>query len=230
MHAVKERTFHSGADVTLPYVVKQHSMIQLPQPPSISGLINGALVAVEIECRLRHLAKLVHAATEAYQRKEIHDYFFTVEAILLSMRRVIDDLVMSLYCRCRASEVTRTRRIGVDGYGALFRSGRPTRDFGAEFVRDYIQPNEEIAEVLVELSNSYKHSYLLPESRAWGTDFPTVLAIHATRNDFSKPITYHNHSLGELVMGFNALIAGIVKRPRTKTPSAAADSKQEPHA
>jgi hypothetical protein len=213
MHTVTERTFYSGTDSRLPYVVKQHSAFQLPHPPSIPGLINGALVAVEIENRLRHLAALVGVATVAYQSQQVHGYFFTVEAVLLSMRRVIDDLVMSLYCRSRADEVASTRRIEIDGYGALFRSGKPT-SFGTELIREYIHPNEEIADVLVELSNSYKHSYLLAEARAWGVEFPSVLAIHAPRNDYSKPITYHNHSLGQLVIGFNALVEGIVQRSK----------------
>ncbi|MDN7698428.1 hypothetical protein R0290_03035 [Burkholderia semiarida] len=210
---IRERNFYSGSESQLPYLVKQYSTFQLPHPPSIPGLINGVLVAVEIENRLRHLAMLVDAATDAYQAKEIFKYFFTVEAVLLSMRRVIDDLVMSLYCRSRSEEIARTRRIEVDGYGMLFRSGRPTA-FGAEIIREYIRPNEEIAEILIELSNSYKHSYLLPEARAWGADVPTVLAIHAHRNDYSKSITIHNHSLGQLVIGFNSLIQRIVQNSR----------------
>jgi hypothetical protein len=218
MQTVTGRTFYSGADSRLPYEVKQHGAFQLPHPPSIPGLINGALVAVEIENRLRHLAGLVTVATVAYQSQQAHGYFFAVEAVLLSMRRVIDDLVMSLYCRFRSEEVTRSRRIEIDGYGALFRSGKPT-SFGAELIREYIHPNEEIANVLVELSNSYKHSYLLAEARAWGVDFPTVLAIHAPWNDYSKPITCHNHSLGQLVLGFNALVEGIVQRSKRNQDS-----------
>ena len=211
MHIAKEQSFYSGKDSRLPYVVQQHSAFQLPQPPSIPGLINGALVAVEIENRLRHLATLVGMATVAYQAKHASQYFFTVEAILLSMRRVLDDLVMCLYCRSKRSTVEKTRRIEIDGYGALFKAGKLT-PFGVDLIREYISPNEEIADVLVELSNSYKHSYLLAEARAWGVDFPTVLAIHAPRNDYSKPITYHNHSLGQLVIGFNSLVEGIAQR------------------
>jgi hypothetical protein len=220
MHVITTRTFYSGINSRPPYVVNQHSAFLLPQPPSIPGLINGGLVALEIENRLRYLAKLVGDATVAYESQQAHGYFFAVEAMLLSMRRVIDDLVMSLYCRSQAEEVISTRRIKVDGYGALFRSGSAT-PFGAELIYEYIHPNEEIADVLVELSNSYKHSYLLAEARAWGADFPTVLAIHAPRNDYSKPITYHNHSLGQLVIGFNSLVDGVVQKSRGNQISAA---------
>ena len=214
MQTVTTRTFFSGLESLMPYRIEQHSAFKLPHPPKIPGLINGALVAVEIECRLRHLDKLVSIATDAYQRQAPHDYFFSVEAILLSMRRVIDDLVMSLYCRTFETDVAKTRKIAVDGYGALFKAGKPT-SFGHQFLQYYVHPNEEPLEILVELSNSFKHSYLLPESRAWGVDFPTVLAIHAPRNDFSKNINYHNHSLGQLVIGFNRVIACIIERAGT---------------
>lgn len=227
MSTVTERTFYSGVDSKPPYVVEQHSAFRLPQPPRIPGLINGMLVAVEVEHRLRHIAALVNAATVAYQSQQLHEYFFTVESMLLSMRRVLDDLVMSLYCRLKEEEVVRTRKIEVDHYGALFRSGKPT-PFGAAFVADYIHPNEEFADVLVELSNSYKHSYLLAEARAWGADFPTVLAIHAPRNDYSKPITFHNHSLGQLIIGFNTLVAGIAQRSRRiEVPAAKEDGAHD---
>ena len=127
------------------------------------------------------------------------------------MRRVIDDLVMCLYCRSHEAEVLLTRKIVVDGVGALYKGGKPT-PFVRHFLELYIHPNEEALEVLIELSNAFKHSFLIPESRGWGVDFPTVLAIHAPRNDFSKEFTYHNHSLGQLVIGFNSVISGIVEK------------------
>lgn len=217
MHTVVERNFSSGTASSLPFSIVQHSAFALPHPPTITGLINGGLVAVRISHRLQHLDKLVASAVRAYERKEDQDYFFIVEAVLLSMRRVIDDLVMSIYCRTQKSEVEQSRKLSVDGYGSLWKSGKPT-NFGRTFVSHYLRPNEEIAEIIVELSNSFKHSYLLPESRAWGADFPTVLALHAPRNDYSGEVTLHNHSLGQIVIGFNGLVSGIVERSGASLP------------
>jgi hypothetical protein len=219
MHTVVERNFYSGTDSSRPFSIGQHSVISLPHPPTIVDLINGVLVAVGISHRLQHLDKLVASAVRAYDQKEIQDYFFIVEAMLLSMRRVIDDLVMSIYCMTHEYEIEQSRKLAVDGYGSLWRSGKPT-DFGRTFVSQYLHPNEEIAEIIVELSNSFKHSYLLSESRAWGRDFPTVLALHGPRNDYSGKVTLHNHSLGQIVIGFNVLVSGIVERSNASAKDA----------
>lgn len=211
MAQITECNFYSGKDSNLPYTVDKYLGIQLPSPPTISGLINGFLVSVEIEARLRYLDTLLLQAVNAYAMKDVHRYFFTVEACLLSMRRVVDDLVMSIYCRVNQDQIQRTRKLEVDGCGSLFKNGEPTK-FGAYVLSNHIDPNREFLDILIELSNCYKHSYLLSESRAWGMDFPTVLAIYAPRNDYAKPITYHNHSFGQIVIGFNAVVAGFVSR------------------
>ncbi|NBW49653.1 MAG: hypothetical protein EBR49_06105 [Betaproteobacteria bacterium] len=213
MAEITERNYFSGRDSNLPYVVDKYLAIQLPSPPTIPGLINGLLVCVDIEARLRYLDGLVLQAVNAYAAKDVHSYFFTVEACLLSMRRVVDDLVMSVYCRANEEKVQDTRKIEVDGCGSLFRNGEPT-DFGAHVLSEYIGPNRNFLEILIELSNCFKHSYLLSESRAWGADFPTVLAIYAKRNDYSKSITFHNHSFGQIVMGFNLLVSGFVTKAK----------------
>jgi hypothetical protein len=205
---VNEKNYYSGQNSIQPFVIEQHGVVHLPHPPSIPGLINGLLVALEVDFRLRHLQKLVADACSAYSRKEPIEYFYTIEAILLSMRRVLDDLVMIAYCRENEQEILSTRKISVDGFGSLFKNGNPTC-FGKKFLDSYVQENKEFASILIELSNSFKHSYLLAESRQWGADFPTVLSIYAPRNDYSGNVTYHNHSLGQLVIGFNQLVESI---------------------
>jgi hypothetical protein len=222
MPNIVERSYYSGQDSSPPFVVDTPPFHKLPQAPSIPGLIAGGRVSVEISYRIDRIQDLVTEASNAYYTERSRygglSYFFAVESLLISMRRVIDDAVMSVYCSTHKEEVAKSKRVAVDGYGGLFKAGRLTA-FGRQFFSQYVTPNEEALEVLVDLSNSYKHSYLLPESRAWGVDFPTVLTIHAPRNDYSKEITYHNHSLGQIVIAFNQVLAGFVKgeaqRPRT---------------
>jgi hypothetical protein len=212
MHIIKENSYYSGADSDGQFVVKQIAFHKIPAPPSIPSLLNGSLVSLGISQRLEYLQRQIDTTVLHYKSQNFLGYRYAIESALISMKRVVDDLVMSSYCILYEKDVTQNRILKVDGYGALFKNGKPTV-IGKNLLETFIEPIDCFPKTLSEVVNSQKHSYLLPESQMmWGIDFPTVVAIYAHRNDYSGHIIYHNHSLGQFLMGFNSFVLQVIER------------------
>ena len=210
MNNIIERNYYTGTDSDGEFKIIQFQHHEVCFPPSIPELLNGQLVSLAISNRLAYLQHQISQVVEFYKSKNIIDYRYTLEAALVSMKRVMDDLVMSSYCMIFRDKVLETKHIEVDTYGSLFKNGKPTK-VGKEILDKAIQPTDDFEQVLTELVNSLKHSYLLPEAQlVWGADFPTVVSIYVHRNKYGDEITYHNHSLGQIIMGFNNFVSNVV--------------------
>lgn len=210
MNNIIEKNYYTGTDSDGEFKIIQFQPHEVCFPPSIPELLDGQLVSLAISNRLAYLQHQTSQVVEFYNSKKIIDYQYTLEAALVSMKRVVDDLVMSSYCMIFKDKVLETKHIEVDTYGSLFKNEKPTK-VGKEILDKTIQSTDDFAQVLTELVNSLKHSYLLPEAqRAWGADFPTVVSIYAHRNKYGGEITYHNHSLGQIIMGFNNFVSNVV--------------------
>lgn len=212
MNQVEEINYYSGSNSGGHFIVEQIPFHKIPSPPRIPGLLNGSLVALGISHRLEYLQNQINSTVLHYESRNLLGYRYALEAALISMKRVIDDLVMSSYCLLYESEMTQTRVLKVDGYGSLFKHGKPTT-IGKSLLETFITPIDRFPEIISEIVNSYKHSYLLPESQMmWGVDFPTVVSIYAYRNNYSGRVVYHNHSLGQLLIGFNKFVRQVTER------------------
>ncbi|HCG6159854.1 TPA: hypothetical protein NJ142_004279 [Vibrio parahaemolyticus] len=210
MSNITERNYYTGMNSDGEYKVIQFLPHEVRSPPSIPGLLNGSLVAQAISERLTYLQHQINQVVKFYISKKIIDYRYTLEAALVSMKRVMDDLVMSSYCLIFKRKVLETKHIEVDTYGSLFNKEKPTK-VGEVIINKTIQPTDDFGQVITELVNSLKHSYLLPEAQLqWGVDFPTVVSIYAHRNKYGGEITYHNHSLGQIIIGFNQFVSNVV--------------------
>jgi len=206
-----EKNYYSGSDSDGLFRVVQLEWLQIPPPPKIPGLINGALVSIGIAHRLEFTQIQVDEVMLCYRAKNIAHYRYRLESVLISMKRTLDDLVMSSYCMLKGDEVIATKHLLIDGFGGLFSKGVPTST-GKEILDTFFESIDEFPHVLTEVVNSYKHSYLLPEAQAmWGVDFPTVVALYAYKNDYSKKVTCHNHSLGQLLIGFNKTVERVIQ-------------------
>lgn len=193
----------------LPAII-QIQPLSMPRPPAIPGLINGQLASIWISMRLQHLQHQWSSLLELFMRGEFQDYQFSLEATLVSMKRVIDDLIMGAYCIYKESEINETRRIEVDGWGVLFRKGKPTA-LGHGIIENFVGEYDSFPDVLNDLVNAMKHSYLMPEARnEWNNHFPLVKAISAPHNDYSGVVKVHDHDMTELVLGFNKFVKQVV--------------------
>lgn len=210
MSNIRESNYYTGTDSDGKFEVIQFQLHEVCSPPSIPKFLNGQLVSLAISNRLTYLQHQINQIVEFYNSKNVIDYRYTLEAALISMKRVMDDLVMSSYCVIFREKVLETKCIEIDTYGSLFKNGKPT-NVGKIILNKAIQPTDDFAQVLTELVNSLKHSYLLPEAQlAWGADFPTVVSIYAHRNRYDGEIIYHNHNLGQIIMGFNNFVSNVV--------------------
>lgn len=194
-----------------PAIIQVHPLA-VPPPPAIPELINGQLSAVWISLRLQNLQRQWASLLVLFAQRDFQNYQFSVETVLVSMKRAVDDLVMCAYCIHKAEEIEQTRKIEVDGWGVLFRKGTPT-PLGQEIIDRFIGEYDEFPNILNNLVNALKHSYLMPEARnEWNNEFPLVSAIYALRNDFSGEVEVHNHNMFELVCGFNQFVKQVMEK------------------
>lgn len=202
--------------VTISYSSNEHadripSIIQalplsVPRPPAIAELINGQLASIWISLRLQHLNSQWLDLLKLFSVGDVHNYQFALESTLVSMKRVIDDLIMCAYCIHKEAEIVESRKIDIDGWGVLFRKGVPT-SLGQEIIDRFVGEYDEFPDILNDLVNAMKHSYLMAEARSeWNNEFPLVKVIYSPRNDYSGVVQVHDHDMRELVLGFNKFV------------------------
>lgn len=214
MKNITEKTYYSGEDSDGNYRVCQFFFHDIPSPPCVPNLLNGNLVSLGISQRLQYLQSQIDKVIYCYNTTNIIEYKLSLESALVSMKRVIDDLIMSSYCILNSKEISETWCIEVDGYGALFNKGKPTKK-GAPIIEHFLDHSDEYPQILSEIVNSIKHSYLINESQLiWGVDRPTVVCIYAHKNKYKNLVTYHNHSLSQILIGFNRLVTSIINKQR----------------
>lgn len=201
---------YTCADATVKPVVIQVPPLAVPPPPVIPGLINGQLSSVWISLRLQNLNQQWVALLTLFNNGDFQNYQFCVESVLVSMKRVVDDLIMCAYCIHKTSEFEQTRKLAVDGWGQLFKKGEPTT-LGREIIERFVGDHDEFPNILNNLVNAMKHSYLMPEARNdWNNEFPLVKAIYAPFNDYSGKVEVHEHNMVELLRGFNQFVKQVM--------------------
>lgn len=202
--------YRSGEARTGTPLIIQIPPASVPRPPTIPDLINGQLASVWVSLRLQNLQAQWMRLLQLHLAGQVQDYQFCLESMLVSMKRVVDDLIMGAYCIHKEVEVTETRKIEIDGWGVLFRKGSPT-PLGLEIIDRFVGEYDSFPDILNDLVNALKHSYLMPESRCeWNNYFPPVKAIYALRNDYSEIVQVHDHDMYELVLGFNKFVKQVV--------------------
>lgn len=195
----------------IPTIV-QIQPLSMPRPPAIPGLINGQLASVWVSMRLQYLQHQWSGLLQLFAHGHFQEYQFTLESVLISMKRVVDDLIMGAYCIHRELEINTSFKIEVDGWGVLFKKGRPTA-LGKEIIDRFVGIYDVFPDVLNDLVNALKHSYLMPEARnEWNNEFPLVKAISAPHNNYSGPVKIHSHDMCELVLGFNKFVMQVVRK------------------
>lgn len=154
-------------------------------------------------------------------------YHYQAETFVAAIRRLLDDLVIAVFCRQFYEYEPWKRRLPIDGYSSLLNT--PMRHFKRFFQHDeksdktdelcrgfidaIIGANIDFLLTIQGLSNTYKHSVTANVVRAsYGVDFPSVLSVgvadHLERN--LGRLSYHNHSLRQLVLGLNDYLDDLI--------------------
>jgi len=207
---IERITYNSGIEVQAWPQIVQISPLSMPRPPAIPGLINGQLSAVWVAFRLQDLNSQWRQLIDLFEKRDFQRYHFHVEATLVSMKRVIDDLIMGAYCIHKEADIADSFNIPIDGWGVLFRKEKLTA-LGAEIIERFVGEYDSFPDILNELVNALKHSYLMAEARnQWSNDYPLVCAYYAHRNDYSGLVRVHEHDMTELVLGFNKFVLQVL--------------------
>ncbi|MBP9021836.1 MAG: hypothetical protein KBH06_01420 [Spirochaetes bacterium] len=209
--SVEEKTFYSGRNYT--------GIPQLPIPdafccislPSIPRLLNGALFGSKLSNRIRiinlHIVNIFKKHENILNPKTadhlLHSTYHTdIELVIYLIKRSIDDIITANYVKLYISDIETSHKIFIESIGDLLSTKKKN---GKDEVKDCIKFNkhEKFLKTINDLHNSLKHDFFSPETdMRFGLNFPVVISIKTDHGDLNK-IDYHNHSLGQLVLGFS---------------------------
>lgn len=156
-------------------------------------------------------------------------YHYQAETLVAAIRRLLDDLVMAVFCRKFYEYEPWRRNLPIDGYSMLLNKpmkhfktffdqnekGEKSDELCHQFINIILGENKEFLITIQGLSNTYKHSLAANLVRgSYGVDFPSVLSVgvadHSQRN--LGHLSYHNHSLRQLILGLNDYLDDLIGR------------------
>jgi hypothetical protein len=121
------------------------------------------------------------------------------ELAIYMMRRAADELVSLIWC---LSECERTGTypdaIEVDSLGSALEA------VGTRKYLELFDPHLRLFEILNDISNALKHSFIDSDISLVGAKEPCVLALGLRRNRLSAGEQFHNVSLAALVQDYSA--------------------------
>lgn len=172
--------------------------------------------------------------------KEANYYHYEAETFMAAIRRFLDDLTMAVFYKKFYQYEPWKRDLPIDGYSALLNN--PIRRFRNFFIgserddkseglcREFsdlvLGENRFFLITIQSLNNTYKHSLTANLARgSYGLNFPTVLSFGV--EDYSNrnlgKLSYHNHSLRQLVIGLNDYLDDLTKRIASEPTNASPD-------
>lgn len=159
-----------------------------------------------------------------------YKYHSRVDAVLMQMKRVIDDIFVSYFYKQFKNETLDLGFYSVDSYQWLY-SDKPFKNWPVvnspaydDKKRDelkrrrnllkrlFVEDNGDLLKILTLANNASKHSYFntTPRSKV-GNDFPTLLINLVKKNGQGK-LEEININLSQLILGFSDLLNSIATR------------------
>ncbi|HWW25153.1 MAG TPA: hypothetical protein VNZ85_04570 [Caulobacter sp.] len=192
-----------------------------PQLPSVEGRVNGLLIGGVL---LRYAARAEEhfRAAIARHEMEVRDGQISkivsrddLESMIYFMRRSMD-LLVQLYGLNFSEDKS---AIKVDSIGRALTLKGTDRDNNADMLAILFGDasgregdGTNFLSTLNDISNSYKHGFLISESDVFRTlEFPNIVLFEYKKNNFINTAIVHNHSAYHVVMGFQDAIRRILK-------------------
>lgn len=147
----------------------------------------------------------------------LYQYKFSVEEIIYHMRRILDTLVQITYLMTNGEEFNADKIIRFDAIGKV-KNGENSHPELYSIIHggnaNYTSDNTQFLKVINDVFNSFKHSLIHNESNiVMGAEIPTVVSYYAKNGRYSD-ITFHNHNLTHIMMGFNDNLVRILNNQK----------------
>ncbi len=208
----------------------------LPAYPSIPMICNGAVIALNISARFRHvhqkfesvcqLHKLVMSgAVKPPSSAEVREVFaphmtykMEVEALVYHMRRILDSLTQLTYLITNKEGFSENKVIACNEIGRVADLKIASNDFEAVLIgngNEYAGDPTGFLATINSLFNSFKHCLMHEESCIlMGEDAPTIVSYHAKNNNHNNEIVHHNHNAFHIMMGFQDNVMRIINNQK----------------
>jgi hypothetical protein len=189
---------------------------QLLPLPSDTPFGNFALKYLKIVDRIDRVNSLIldvfSSFLLAHQSQGLGEDLFRhqliAEEVVYWLRKSADELISLQYVLCIQEKTGQfPTKIEVDCIGLL--NHRNAHDFKQNFL-DHLS----ILNILNEVSNAYKHSFVNSEISSIGTEEPYVFALALKRNDLGNKHKFHSVRFAELVTGFDSFFQDSVEMLR----------------
>ena len=136
-------------------------------------------------------------------------HVFSTEEAVYMMRRAADELVSLIWCLSKQEKDQQyPKKIEVDCLGAVVNQDEKER-------LDLFSPHIDLMEVLNNISNAFKHSFIDSDHTLIGLGEPRVHALKLDRNRLNSRPTFYDVSLPDLVTDYNEFYKDCVSWLRT---------------
>lgn len=212
-----------------------------PLYPALGGFINPTLLKMHLTQHIRSINSKYDLALNTYNilisgnpnlqiptdgpnfqelsshSSTLHQYKFAVEEIIYHMRRILDTLVQITYLMTNQEEFDTEKVIKFDAIGKVVHGKKSHPALHAIIHgnnENYLSDSTNFLAVINDTFNSFKHSLIHNESNSlMGAAIPTVVSYYAKNGKYSE-ITYHNHNLTHIMMGFHDNLVRILNNQK----------------
>lgn len=208
----------------------------LPAYPSIPMICSGAIVAINISERFRHVHQkfesicqlhkvVISGAIQPPSSANIGEVFaphmtykMEVEALVYHMRRILDSLTQLTYLMTNKEEFNENKAIAHNEIGRVADLKTASNDFEAILIgndNEYAGDSTGFFATINSLFNSFKHCLMHEEScMLMGVEGPTIVSYHAKNNNHKNEIVHHNHNAFHIMMGFQDNVIRIINNQK----------------
>jgi hypothetical protein len=186
---------------------------QLLPLPSDTPFGNFYLKYLKIIGRIDHINLLIQDVFSGFLQTHqsqgsdvLHQLI--AEEVVYWLRKTVDELISLQYVLYFQEQKGQFPiKVEVDCIGLL--NHQNSQDFKGNFL-DHLS----FLNILNEVSNAYKHSFVNSEISLIGAEEPAVYALALRRNDLANQPEFHGVSFRELILGFDSFFQDSVEKLR----------------
>lgn len=160
--------------------------------------------------RLDYVNQLIRDTFEAYEKAMayhsfalagVYDSRLLAEQLIYWLRKTADELLALIWVLSeRQLKGSYPDKVKLDSIGRLL---------GEKSIPVSVKAHEQFLELLNEVSNAYKHSFINSDINLMGQNEPVINALALKNNDLKNPAQFHSISLREIIVRFNEFFLSV---------------------
>ncbi|WP_146618531.1 hypothetical protein [Rhizobium sp.] len=203
-----EKNYDAGRPAAS-YAPSPFKHVNIVHMPKINGLTAMSVVRYALRAE-RHFLNAQRQHREAFSSHfgagdQISLMRDELELMIYCMRKSLDHLIQGVFSKLYQSELELTGSIAVDSLGRALMPNlrRKYPELSAVVLGADAEKSSNFFEVVNELSNAFKHGFLVPESVAYcSPDRPNILVFDVPNKSVNEIPVVHNHTAVHLMMGY----------------------------